>query len=118
MRQDDGVVVDVDDPGLWRYALGHLVRVVGGGDPGADVEELPDLRLGGQEADRAGQEGAVGPDREHQVRLRLQGPLAGLTVRGEVVLPAQPVVIDAGYVGDAGVKVVHEAPIRTTQPSL
>ena len=112
MRQDDGVVVDVDDPGLWRYALGHLVRVVGGGDPGADVEELPDLRLGGQEADRAGQEGAVGPDREHQVRLRLQGPLAGLTVRGEVVLPAQPVVVDPRDMRDGDVEVGHPGSYR------
>jgi hypothetical protein len=69
-------------------------------------------------ADRAGQEGAVGADRKRQVRVRLQGPLAELTVRGEVVRPAQPVVIDPGYVGDAGVKVVPKAPIRTTQPSL
>ena len=32
-------------------ALRDLVRVVGGRDAGAEVEELPDPRLGGQEAD-------------------------------------------------------------------
>src|SRR5208282_6096236 len=105
VREHDGVVVDVDDPGLGRHALRYLVRVAVGRDPGADVEELPDPRLGGQETNRPGQEGAVGADREHQVRVRLQGPLAEFPVSGEVVLPAQPVVVDAGYVGDADVKV-------------
>jgi hypothetical protein len=88
-----GVVVDVDDPGPGRHALRDLVGVVVGRDPGADVDELPDPRLGGQEAHRAGEEGAVGADREHQVRVRLQGPFAEFPVRGEVVLPAQILII-------------------------
>ena len=109
VRQHDGVVVDVDDPAVRRGALGDLVGVVRGRDPGADVEELPDPRLGGQEAHRPGQERAVGPHREHQVRVGLQRPLAECPVRREVVLAAQPVVVHAGDVRHADVKVGHRA---------
>ena len=108
MGQHDGVVVDVDDPAVRRHALGHLVGVVGGRDAGADVEELPDAQLGGEEADRTAEEGAVGPDREHQVGIGGQGPLAELPVSGEVVFPAQPVVVDPGYMRDASVEVGHQ----------
>jgi len=40
MRQDERVVVDVDDAALRCGRLGDLVGVVGGGQPSADVEEL------------------------------------------------------------------------------
>src|SRR5439155_19384220 len=50
VRQDQRVVVDVDDAALRRDGLGHLVRVAGRGQPGAEVEELPDARVGGQVA--------------------------------------------------------------------
>src|SRR5256885_15422805 len=39
--EDDGVVVDVDDAGGGVDRLGDFVDVVGGGNAGADVEELP-----------------------------------------------------------------------------
>jgi len=45
VQQDDGVVVDVDDPAVWSLALGDLVGVVGGRDAGSDVEELADACL-------------------------------------------------------------------------
>ena len=105
--QHDRVVVDVDDPAVRRDALRDLVGVVGGGDPGADVQELPDSGLPGQEADRAGEERAVGAHRVHQVRVGLQGLLAEFPVGGEIVLPAQPVVVHPGDVRHAGVKVGH-----------
>jgi hypothetical protein len=54
--QDEGVFIDVDDPGLRDQPLGDLVGVVGGGQAGADVEELADARLPGQETDHAGEE--------------------------------------------------------------
>ncbi|CAM5289661.1 hypothetical protein SHIRM173S_06790 [Streptomyces hirsutus] len=38
--QDDRIVVDGDDTGLGGEPLGDLVRVVGGGQPGADVEGI------------------------------------------------------------------------------
>jgi hypothetical protein len=39
--------------------LHHLVHVLGGRQPGAEVEELVDVRLGGEEAAYPDQEGAV-----------------------------------------------------------
>jgi hypothetical protein len=48
--QDHWVVVDVDDPGVGGDALGDLVGVLGGGQAGADVQELPEAGLAGQVA--------------------------------------------------------------------
>jgi hypothetical protein len=103
MQQHDGVVVDVDDPAVRRLALGDLVGVVRGRDAGADVEELPDAGLPGQVPHRPGQELAVGLHRLRQLRIRLQGQLARLAVGGEVVLAAEPVVVDPCRVRPAGV---------------
>jgi hypothetical protein len=55
--QHDGVVVDVDDAALRRNRLGDFVGVVGGGQAGADVEELADPGLADEMADGAAQEG-------------------------------------------------------------
>jgi hypothetical protein len=33
VREDDGIVVDVDDPGLWRDGLGDLVGAAPAGMP-------------------------------------------------------------------------------------
>jgi hypothetical protein len=41
-------VIDVDNLGFGSGALGDVVGVVGGGQAGADVEELADASLGGQ----------------------------------------------------------------------
>ena len=57
--EHDRVVVHVDDPGLRRDRLGDLVGVARRRDAGADVEELPDPRLGGQVADGAAEERPV-----------------------------------------------------------
>ena len=54
--QHERVVVCVHDPAVRRGPLGDLVGVVRGGQARADVEELADAGLGGQEADRAGHE--------------------------------------------------------------
>jgi hypothetical protein len=87
------VIVGVDDQGIRCLALGHLVDVVGRRQPGPDVEELPDPHLGGQEPDAAGEEGPVRAHRVDDVRVGLQGLLAKLPVRREVVLAAQLVII-------------------------
>src|SRR5262249_11270837 len=56
-----------------------------------------------QEAHRPGEEGTVRPDPEAEPRRDGQHPLGRLPVGGEVVLAAQPVVVDAGRVRDGGV---------------
>jgi hypothetical protein len=43
-----------------RDPLRDLVGIVCRRQPGADVEELPDSRLGGQESDGPAEKGAVG----------------------------------------------------------
>jgi hypothetical protein len=83
-------------------APGHLVRVVGRGQPGADIEELPDPDLAREVADRAieerprlaGDRGDLGVNRQPRV--------AGLAVNRIVVLAAQSLVPDPRRVGDAG----------------
>ena len=104
VRQHDGVVVHVDHPALGGDGLGDLVAVGRGRDAGPDVEELPDPRLGGQVADRAGHEGTVGAHRVDQVRIGLQRRVAGRPVHRVVVLAAEPVIVDPGDVRHAGVK--------------
>jgi hypothetical protein len=42
VQQDDRVVVDVDHAGIRGDPLRDLVRVAGGGDAGADIQELPE----------------------------------------------------------------------------
>ncbi|EGJ75294.1 putative hydrolase/lactonase [Streptomyces sp. Tu6071] len=101
VREDDGVVVHVDDPRLGRDALRDLVRVVGGGDARTDVEELPDA-LRGEVFDGAAEEGAVGADRGHDAGVGAGGQLGGLLVHRVVVLAAEPDVVDAGRVGHGG----------------
>jgi hypothetical protein len=52
VNHDQRVVVDVDHPGLRRYALGDFVGVVGGRQARADVQELPDAPLAGEQRNR------------------------------------------------------------------
>ena len=101
--QHDRVVVDIDDPALRRHRLGDLVGVVGGGQAGADVEELADARLTGQVPDRADQEGPGGASVLDDRREGLENLVADLAVDGEVVLAAQPVVPDPGRLRHVGI---------------
>ncbi|HEX9042061.1 MAG TPA: hypothetical protein VF838_13695 [Trebonia sp.] len=106
VRQHHGVVVHVDHPGARRGPAGDLVDVVRGGQARADVEQLPDADLAHQVADRPA---------EH-VTLRLYAglylgepgddPHPHCPVCGEVVLPAEEVVIDPRHMGTRGIKVV------------
>ena len=78
--------------------LSDLVRVVGGRQSGADVQELADACLAGQVPDRTAQErpvstGETGYVREHRHDLVTDG-----AVDRVVVLAAQPVVPDPGRV--------------------
>jgi hypothetical protein len=45
VRQDHGVMVDVDHPGRRIGLLGDLMGVAHRGQPGADVDDLPDAGL-------------------------------------------------------------------------
>ena len=96
VRKHDRVVVDVQDPALRRDALGDLVHVVQRRDPGADVEELADAGLADEVVDRPDEEDPLrahhGPDRRDLRRQRLGDRPVG----GEVVLAAEPVVVDPG----------------------
>jgi hypothetical protein len=104
VREHQRVVVDVDHAGLRRDGLGDLVRVGRGGQPGADVEELADPGRIGQVVHAAAEERPVGPGGLPDPGEGLDRLLARHPVGGEVVLPAQPVVVDAGDVRHAGVE--------------
>ena len=77
--------------------------VVRGRDAGADVEELPDPGLGGQEPHHPGEERSVGAHRGDDAGVGLEHRVAGRAVGGEVVLAAQPIVMHPGAVGHAGI---------------
>ena len=73
---------------VWNYLLGDLVGVVGRGQAGADVEELPDPGLAGQVAHRPAEEPALQPGDMGDAREHLQDHVADLAVGREVVLAA------------------------------
>jgi acyl-CoA dehydrogenase len=92
------VYVHIADPGV-RVDLSH--RLVHGrvrGQSGAKVEELADAR-GGRASRRRADELPVVPDQLRQRRVHLGHPPAHIPVGSEIVLPAQPVVVDTGDAG-------------------
>jgi hypothetical protein len=103
MHQHEWVVVDVDDAGLRGDRLSDLMRVVGGRQAAADVEELADPRLAGQVSDHAGEESPGGTSDLDDLRVYLPNLISYLAIDGEVVLAAQPVVPDSRPVRDRGV---------------
>ena len=117
MLQHDGVVVRVHDPRVRGDLLRHLVGVAGHRQPGADVQELADAALGGQVTHHPGQERPVRPHVGHDPRVGGDRLLGRLPVRGEVVLTAQPVVVDPGRVSMAGIELRHILPGHTGDPS-
>jgi hypothetical protein len=88
VREDDRVVVHVDDPGLRRDRLGDLVGAARGRDAGADVEELPDPRLAGEVTDGPAEKRAVRVGTRGQVRVDLERCLGDRPVGGVIVLAA------------------------------
>src|SRR3954447_21852325 len=91
--QHDGVVVDVDDTRFRRDRLGHLVHVVRGRDPGAEVEELPYPRILDQVRHGTAEKTTVLKGRDLYRREDGLDGVAGYPVGREVVLAAQPVVV-------------------------
>ena len=94
VRQHQGIVVGVHDPGVRCHLLGHLVGIARCRQPGADVQELPDARLAGQVPDRPPQEGPVRPGLGHDARQHRRNLVASLPVGRVVVRAAQPVIPD------------------------
>src|SRR5690606_22369193 len=93
-------------------ALRDLVRVVGGRETGAAVEELADPALSHQMVDHPAEERPVLPHRLDEVGFGLHDLPADDAVDLEVVLPAQPVVVDAGGVRHIGADDVLGRPLR------
>jgi hypothetical protein len=104
VREHDRVVVHVHHPALRRDRLSDLVRVAGRRDAGPDVEELADLRLGGEVADSAAEERPVCLRGEGHLRVDLEHRLGRRPVSGVIVLAAQHVVVYPGLVRPAGVE--------------
>src|SRR5690606_24584734 len=104
--EHDRVVVHVHDPGVPRDPLGDLVDVVLGGQARADVQELPDARLG-ELPHAADEEAPVGQGHLADVGAGLTAELdhllGGFPVGGEVVLAAQVVVVHTGHTGHGGI---------------
>jgi NAD(P)-dependent dehydrogenase (short-subunit alcohol dehydrogenase family) len=97
--QHDGIVVEVDHAGGRVDPLGDLVHVVGGGQPGADVEQLPDADLADQVADDPAEHVALSAHAQLDLRDRHEYPVTDRSVGGEVVLPAEQVVVQPRDVG-------------------
>ncbi len=103
MGEHQRVAVDVDDPGVGGVPLGDLMGVVGGGQPGADVEELAYPLLDGEVPHGAAQELAAGARHVDQAGEDLLDLVPGLPVDLVVVLPAHEVVPEPGGVRRARV---------------
>jgi hypothetical protein len=61
MGDHDRIVVGVDDAGLRSQFTRDLAGISHGGQPGPDVDDLPDAHLGDGEPEGAGQEVPVRP---------------------------------------------------------
>ena len=98
------VVVHIDHPALGGHLLRDLMCVVGGRDTGPDVEELTYPRLTSEIANQPPQKRPVRPGQVSHARVGGKSLLGGLTIGGEVVLTAKPVVIHPGLMRDAGIE--------------
>src|ERR1700722_12616192 len=103
MREHDRVVVRVDDPRVRGDLLNHLMQVRPGGNTRTDIEELP-YPLGSQVRHRAAHEVTVGPDLADDGRPDGDDGLGCAAIGRVIVLAAEPVVIDASRVSEAGVE--------------
>jgi uncharacterized protein len=83
--------------------MGDLMDVLLGGDAGSDVEELADAGLAGEVADGAAEVGPVGARDRPDIGLHGDERAGGVLVHAEVMLPAQPPVVDPGDARLAGV---------------
>jgi acyl-CoA dehydrogenase len=89
------VDVHVAHPGVRDYLSHRLVHGRVRGQPGAEVEELADAGSG-RAGRRCADELPIVPDQLRQRRVQLGHPPAHIPVGSEIVLSAQPVVVDTG----------------------
>ena len=100
MRQDDRVVVEVDDLGRRGDPLCDLVHVLRGGQPRADVEQLPGPGFPHQVAHDAAEHVPLGAHPHLNRGHRGDDPVAHRPVGGEVVLATQRVIVDVCDIRD------------------
>jgi len=100
------------------------VRVARRGQPGADVDDLPDAGLADQVADHPAEEGPVPLHRQPDVRQLRDHRIADRAVGRVVVLAAEQVVIDPRHARDvrperlAPVTVVGHQPDPLASPPV
>lgn len=85
----DWVVVDIQHPGVWCDRVGDLVGVALGRNAGADVDELSDAALGGEEPYGTTEKLPVLLCDEGDVGEKVEHTLRRFAVGGEVVLAAR-----------------------------
>src|SRR4029077_8670554 len=91
--QHDRVVVQIDHAGGRVDPLGDLVHVVRGGQARADVQQLPEADLADQVTDHPAEDVTLSPHPELDRGDRREHPVTHVPIGGEVVLPAQQVVV-------------------------
>ena len=117
VSQDEGITVHVDGACPRGDGMGDLVHILCSRQTGAEVEELVHPRSG-QPGDRAGQERPVPPGPGDHPRRHLRHPRTGVTIGGEVVPAAQPVVIDPSGMGPACIQRPEPFPIPDLEISV
>jgi hypothetical protein len=106
VEHHDRVIVDVGHAGPRGDRLRGLLRAGRGRQPGPDVNELADP-LPGHPRHGASEELLVLPDEIRRRRVQGEQPVRQLPVRGEIVLAAQPVVINPGDTRGSHVEFGH-----------
>jgi len=118
VRDHHRVVVQVDHADVRVHALGDLMHVLHCGQAGADVEQLGHALIADKEADDAGEHFALQSRAGSGRRHRNDHPVCLCSVNGEIVSPAEQVVIYAGSVGARGIdlgRLGHEKNSRPCQ---
>ena len=88
-------MIDVDDPGRRIGVQRHLVHVSHRGQPGTDVDQLPDARLMHQVTDHPAHEGAVNSGRLANIRQMCRDRSRGFPVGRVIIFAAEEVVVNA-----------------------
>lgn len=91
MRQHERVVIGVNHPDLSRETLGLLVGGVRRGQSWPDVDELPDVRLHDQVADRANEESAARTNLRDNLRANFVELVTELSVGLQIVFVSEQI---------------------------
>jgi hypothetical protein len=101
--EHDGIVVDVDGPGIRLHRTGDLVDVLLRRQARADIKELSDA-LASDITDRTAEEGPVQPCPSRRVRCYRQKLADRVPVAGEILLATEQEVVHTGRIGHGRVK--------------